>query len=170
MDAPTASRHHRIETGVLVLLALAVGPAESRAQRSHDASPVAAVGGALVGGTAGLLAGVVIGARDCREFCYEIAVGAVAGEILGVALGAHLFNRGRGNLLADLLASSVIGLGGIAVVEETDLDGGMILLATAAVQLYGVVLAEVMSSPAVTVGAEVQRTSNGVGIGVRVRW
>jgi hypothetical protein len=69
-----------------------------------------------------------------------------------------------------MIASSVIGLGGIALAAETNVDSGGILLAATAAQLWGVVMAEVLTSPALTVGAEVQPTSNGVGVGVRVRW
>lgn len=85
-------------------------------QRGRPSDAVLAVGGVL-GGGAGLMAGMIAGAfldgpppEDCIDFCFGpgIIIGGLAGEALGVALGVHLVNGRRGSLPLGMLTSAGI--------------------------------------------------------------
>ena len=78
-------------------------------------------GGVLAGGL-GLGLGLISGANlssgpDCPgEDCglFGAIAGAVIGESVGLALGTHYAGAGRGNVLATTLASTALGMVGVA--------------------------------------------------------
>jgi hypothetical protein len=80
--------------------------------------------GGVLGGTAGLFAGAVVGHRfdaaPCED-CIEGALyGAFVGEAVGAALGVHLANGGRGDVLPMLGVSvGIAALGfGLAAADH----------------------------------------------------
>jgi hypothetical protein len=80
-----------------------------------------AVGGAIVGGGLGGLAGIGVGIfvaenKHCvsDEYCglLEALLSVVIGESIGLAVGTHYGSRGRGSLTGEILASVGVGLAG----------------------------------------------------------
>ena len=135
-----------------------------------DASPFGAVAGALVGGSAGAIGGALIGAGgDCYETCAGFVWGFLVGEAVGAALGAHAFNRGRGNLGVTLLASGGVTAAGLGVLDVVGGEGGVLLLSAVA-QVVAVTVAQVKTSPFVSVTPMVQPSADGIKAGLSVRW
>ena len=138
---------------------------------TRNASPVATLAGALLGGTTGAVGGALIGAgKDCYEFCDGLFWGLLLGEAVGAGLGAHAFNRGRGSLAATMLASTGTAAAGLIAAAAADSGEGGILLVAAAAQLLTVTVAQVKTSPYVSVSPMLRPSPDGVKAGLTLRW
>jgi hypothetical protein len=108
------------------------------------------VGGALVGGTAGLFGGMLAGVtlahigtcagEDCS--LGSALVGAAVGEAIGVAVGAHVGSAGRGNLALAAVTSIGILAAGALVLRHPSAAAPTIVLAIPVLQLAAVLAVE----------------------------
>lgn len=112
---------------IFALLVTAIRPLSGQSGgRAFAGSALGAAAGALVGG----VAGAYIGGNRCvddanPDSCYLIAgtaIGLGVGVTLGAPVGAHLLNRRQGNLTTSLLASTAIGVFGMAAFRYVDLN------------------------------------------------
>lgn len=171
MPFPTSSTRATTSAilGLAALLALS-NPTRLSAQDSPgQANPLGALVGAVAGGALGFIGGAYIGARgDCYEICGGIVVGALAGQTLGVPLGAHVGNGGRGNLTATL-GASLLSVGvGIAGTHATSSEN--FFLASMVGQVAAVTVAEIKTSPNLSVSAGPRLVGEEVGVGLTIRW
>jgi len=99
--------------------------------------------GGIVGGTAGLFAGALVGHRfegSLREDCFWAALyGALVGESIGTALGVHLANDREGPVLAEMALSLGIGVPGLRTAAY---GSGAILLAIPVTQIASAIALE----------------------------
>jgi hypothetical protein len=98
------------------------------------------IGGGLLAGATGGVAGMYSGAMLTSNACEDCAlVGAVyglaAGVSSGIPLGVHFSNGGRGNLVPALLASLAIGGAGLGLAIAVAADEPAVLLAVPVLQL-----------------------------------
>jgi hypothetical protein len=108
------------------------------------------VGGALVGGTVGILNGMLAGVAMAHigtcagEDCSLGAalVGAAVGETIGLAVGAHVGSAGRGNLAVSALTSLGIGAAGALALRHPGGSAPTIVLAIPLLQLAAVLALE----------------------------
>lgn len=89
---------------------------------------------------------------------------------MGAPLGAHLFNAGRGSLLADLGVSAGWIAAGVLFGSATEAETEIYVIATFG-QVIGVAATEVRTSRRIepTVGARVTPTGSTMEIGFRIR-
>jgi hypothetical protein len=122
-------------------------PQQMVAQRPND---LLGIGGGLVGGGAGFLGGLLLGASDIthRNCAGEdcglpgAIIGSMIGESVGLAVGAHYGARGRGNLAVQLLTSTAIGAAGLYAAWYAEGAAPVILTAVPIVQLATVLVME----------------------------
>ena len=114
--------------------------------QSAQASVPAMVAGGLLGGAIGLIAGGYSGALltnnragpDDLSFLPGLIWGAAVGESVMLPVGVHLVNRQRGKLLPAVMASTVLGVGGLALAlatQDSEPIPGIILAAVPLAQL-----------------------------------
>ena len=97
--------------------------------------------GGAAGGFVGMVGGLAVGASiddTYDDISPAMAYGFVAGEMLLLPVGVHLGNGRKGNFLADLAVSAVIGTTAVLVTSATN-DGFPLVLGAAA--QYGAVVA-----------------------------
>lgn len=132
----------------LLAPAPAWGGTTSADSGSTDNTVFMVVGGVL-GGTAGLFGGAIIGGRlgGGNSICYddpcgleEALLGAVIGETVLLPLGVHLANHSRGNYGYSLLGALAVGAAGIGLAGAT--DSAELLLAIPIGQIISSVLIE----------------------------
>jgi hypothetical protein len=109
---------------------------EVRAPRPTDTGRL--IGGGLLAGATGGLAGMYSGALLTANACEDCAIiggiyGLAAGVSGGIPLGVHLSNGGRGKLVPSLLASVAIGGAGLGLAIAADEPA--VLLAVPVLQL-----------------------------------
>lgn len=102
--------------------------------------------GGVLGGTLGFFAGGLIGANaaDSDEELAALGgfvLGATIGETIVMPLGVHIGNKGRRNLLADLLTSVGVVATGIVLANMTDGHGAVLPL-TVVLQIGATVAVE----------------------------
>jgi hypothetical protein len=103
--------------------------------------------GGILGGTAGLFGGAMLGASmegpcNCDDPGLMGAIyGGLIGESVGLALGTHLGNGLKGNLLLDLAAAA--GGSVLAITMGSAGGDGALLIPAAALQVALVVGTEV---------------------------
>jgi hypothetical protein len=108
------------------------------------------VAGGIVGGGAGFLGGMLVGASDIsRRSCTgedcglaNAILGSMIGEGVGLAVGAHYGARGRGNLALQIITSTAIGAAGLYTAWHAEGFAPIILTATPIVQLATVLAME----------------------------
>jgi len=92
--------------------------------------------GGVLGGTAGLFAGALVGHRfdtaPCEDCIEGAFYGALVGEAVGAALGVHLANGGRGNVLPILGVSVGIAALGYGLAAA---DHGQFMIAVPIAQI-----------------------------------
>jgi hypothetical protein len=116
-------------------------------QRPNDLLGAA---GGIVGGGAGFLGGMMLGASDIsRRNCTgedcglaNAIVGSMIGEAVGLAVGAHYGARGRGNLALQIITSTAIGVAGVYTAWHAEGFAPVILTITPIVQLATVLAME----------------------------
>ena len=96
------------------------------------------IGGGLLAGATGGVAGMFAGAMLTSNACEDCAIvgavyGLAAGVSSGIPLGVHFSNGGRGDLLPSLLASLAIGGAGLGLAIAADEPA--VLLAVPVLQL-----------------------------------
>jgi hypothetical protein len=105
--------------------------------------PKLALGG-VIGGTAGMFAGAIVGHRfessPCEDCFWAALYGALVGESIGSALGVHLANDRRGPALAEMALSLGIGTVGLAAAARG--NSGAILLAIPVTQIASAIALE----------------------------
>jgi len=119
---------------------LAYAPHDTLAIQRQPSIAFPILGGAA-GGFVGMVGGTVIGAsidQPSDDITPGMAYGFVAGEMLLLPVGVHVGNGRKGNFLADLAVSAVIGTTAVLVTAVS--DDGIPLLIGAAAQ-YGAVVA-----------------------------
>jgi hypothetical protein len=109
---------------------------EVRAPRPTDTGWL--IGGGLLAGATGGLAGMYSGALLTASSCEDCAIiggiyGLAAGVSSGIPLGVHFSNGGRGRLVPSLLASLAIGGAGLGLAIAADEPA--VLLAVPVLQL-----------------------------------
>jgi len=92
--------------------------------------------GGVLGGTAGLFAGALVGHRfdtaPCEDCIEGAFYGALVGEAVGAALGVHLANGGRGHVLPILGVSVGIAALGYGLAAA---DHGQFMIAVPIAQI-----------------------------------
>jgi hypothetical protein len=100
---------------------------------------LAGIGGAAVGVVGGGLIGL---SQDCYEdeCILDALLGAGVGTSLAIPTAVHVANRGRGNLLVSMLATSLVGAVGVGTAFAA--GSGEVLVLTPVAQIVAAVVTE----------------------------